>query len=208
MSQFHSRLKELKDGSGKTQARIADDLGITPQALSYYINGREPDYDVLMKIASYFDVSVDYLVGASDCKKNENQPIQKELGLSEPAIEKIKKYSQSMNMGNCITLADILSEIISSPLLDDVLMFLNMYLEMQPEDWEDESKALKEHLKRPNLFGITVRPESLKYFVRELIMNAFGAVINSLPDFPSLSMEERNKKLSERSERKAPPKQD
>lgn len=66
MSIFQERLRHLKESSGATQAKIASDLGITPQALSYYMNGREPSYDVLVDIADYFDVSIDYLLGKSD----------------------------------------------------------------------------------------------------------------------------------------------
>ena len=91
MSQFQARLKELKERSGKTQARIAEDLGVTPQAFSYYVNGREPDYDTLIRIATYFGVSTDYLLGVSDTKYLENSLASMELGLSDEAIENLKK---------------------------------------------------------------------------------------------------------------------
>lgn len=71
MSTFSDRLKELRDSSGKTQAQIAEDIGITPQAFSYYVNGREPNYDTLIKISNYFRVSVDYLLGKSQFKNAE-----------------------------------------------------------------------------------------------------------------------------------------
>ena len=61
MSLFHERFRQLKEESGKTQSKIANDLGIKQQAVSYYANGREPDYDTLIAIASYFGVSADYL---------------------------------------------------------------------------------------------------------------------------------------------------
>ena len=54
MSLFHERLKELKEKSGKTQAAIAADLQITSQTFSYYINGREPSYDVLGRSGGIF----------------------------------------------------------------------------------------------------------------------------------------------------------
>ncbi|AEY66363.1 helix-turn-helix transcriptional regulator [Clostridium sp. BNL1100] len=70
MSAFHERLKLLRDESGKTQAEIAAALGLTPQALSYYFNGREPGYDLLARLAKHFNVSTDYLLGISENRNN------------------------------------------------------------------------------------------------------------------------------------------
>lgn len=68
MSIFFDRLSHLIKQAGMTQARFAADLGITPQAVSYYAKGREPSFDLLRKMAEYFHVTTDYLLGAS---KNE-----------------------------------------------------------------------------------------------------------------------------------------
>ena len=69
MNLFCERLHLLKNKSGQTQAKIASDLGLTPQAFSNYMKGREPDYDTLIKISIYFDVSLDCLLGISDNTK-------------------------------------------------------------------------------------------------------------------------------------------
>lgn len=63
MSKFVERLSHLKAKSGKSQSKIAADLGMRPQALSYFFHGREPSYDVLIQLADYFGVSCDYLLG-------------------------------------------------------------------------------------------------------------------------------------------------
>lgn len=63
------QLNCLKEKSGKTQAKIASELGITPQAFSNYMKGREPDYNTLIKMSKYFDVSLDYLLGVSENTK-------------------------------------------------------------------------------------------------------------------------------------------
>lgn len=58
------KLKELLDAMGLPQKRVAYDLRMSEQTLSNYVNGkREPDYATLMKIADYFHVSTDYLLG-------------------------------------------------------------------------------------------------------------------------------------------------
>lgn len=47
-----------------SQKQMAIDLDIAPSTLNGYINNRrEPDYDTLIKIAEYFQVSCDYLLG-------------------------------------------------------------------------------------------------------------------------------------------------
>ena len=63
---FFDRLTHLIKQAGITQARFASDIGITPQAVSYYAKGREPSFDLLRKIAEYFHVTTDYLLGITE----------------------------------------------------------------------------------------------------------------------------------------------
>ena len=64
-----NRIKELRTERGITQADLAKILKISDRAVGYYENGdREPDYSTLLKIADYFDVSIDYLLGVSDVR--------------------------------------------------------------------------------------------------------------------------------------------
>lgn len=76
-----NRIKELRTERGITQADLAKILKISDRAVGYYENGdREPDYSTLLKIADYFDVSIDYLLGASDIKNpNESKNADKEF---------------------------------------------------------------------------------------------------------------------------------
>ncbi len=49
---------------GLTQQRVATDLHISREALSYYENGlRDPSVSMLVKMSRYFGVSVDELIG-------------------------------------------------------------------------------------------------------------------------------------------------
>ena len=58
------RLKELRKKKGISQLRLATDLNTTQNTISRYETGeREPGIDELVKIADYFNVSVDYLIG-------------------------------------------------------------------------------------------------------------------------------------------------
>ncbi len=59
-------LKTLRTEHGVSQQRLADAVGVSQQSINKYENQSvEPDISVLIKIADYFSVSVDYLIGRS-----------------------------------------------------------------------------------------------------------------------------------------------
>ena len=61
------RLASLRKANKKTQQDIANYLGLTRPAYTAYEGGnRHPDYSTLQKLADYYDVSTDYLLGHSD----------------------------------------------------------------------------------------------------------------------------------------------
>ena len=56
-------LREIRKKKGYSQLKVAMDLSISREALSYYENGkRSPDVDMLILLSQYFDVSIDYLI--------------------------------------------------------------------------------------------------------------------------------------------------
>lgn len=63
---FGDRLKELIEEKELKQRDLALALNISPTTLNGYVNSyREPDFETLCRIASYFEVSTDYLLGVS-----------------------------------------------------------------------------------------------------------------------------------------------
>ena len=57
------RLKELRIQRGISQVKLAMDLHLSQNSISRYeTNQREADYETLIRIADYFDVSLDYLL--------------------------------------------------------------------------------------------------------------------------------------------------
>ena len=61
------RLRELRKSKGISQLRLALDLNTNQNTISRYETGeREPGISELIRIADYFDVSIDYLVGRTD----------------------------------------------------------------------------------------------------------------------------------------------
>lgn len=56
-------ITKLRESRNLKQKELANILKISPQALSGYENGyREPDYDILCRIADFFGVTTDYLL--------------------------------------------------------------------------------------------------------------------------------------------------
>ena len=68
---MESRIKQLRENRGLIQEILASELGITQQMLSKY--EREVlciKVDVLKRIAEYFNVTTDYLLGVSEVKRD------------------------------------------------------------------------------------------------------------------------------------------
>ena len=60
-------LKILRNKNGISQQKLADAVGVSQQSINKYENHKiEPDIDTLIKIADFFETSVDYLIGHTD----------------------------------------------------------------------------------------------------------------------------------------------
>ena len=68
METFAQRLRELREEKQVTQKNLAEILGLNSRTTitNYEQNDREPDFETLIKIAKYFEVSIDYLLGQTD----------------------------------------------------------------------------------------------------------------------------------------------
>lgn len=61
------KLAELRKENGLTQVALGEQIGLSYSIISRYEKGRlEPNIATLKKMATYFDVTIDYLVGYSD----------------------------------------------------------------------------------------------------------------------------------------------
>lgn len=67
MGNFQNIFKRLRVASNFTQAEMAQKLGISRSTIGMYETGaREPDFETLEKIADFFNVDTDYLLGRTD----------------------------------------------------------------------------------------------------------------------------------------------
>ena len=62
-------LREIRKKRGFSQLKVAMDLSISREAISYYESGkRSPDIKMLLRLSEYFDVSIDYLITGKEFK--------------------------------------------------------------------------------------------------------------------------------------------
>src|SRR5690625_2675861 len=71
MTLFGHRLKYLRKRANLTQEEFGKILNVSASSIGMYERGsREPAYKLLIEIASYFEVSTDYLLGHTQDNKN------------------------------------------------------------------------------------------------------------------------------------------
>ena len=106
-------LKELRSRKNITQSDLASALGVSLGAVgNWESNKRMPDYETLKKLADYFDVSIDYLLGRETKKA--------------PGV-------QDNGGSNVITIAARDGGVIERKLSDDQLNALKAILDQMPE---------------------------------------------------------------------------
>ncbi|EOB4980271.1 helix-turn-helix domain-containing protein [Listeria monocytogenes] len=90
---FSKRLSELRKKKGFSQYKLADELGFSRGQVANYEQGtREPDYQTLLKIAEFFNVSTDYLLGRDDNNLADTIAAHIDSNASEEDIKEILVY--------------------------------------------------------------------------------------------------------------------
>ena len=99
---MESRIKILREKRGIIQEILAAELGITQQMLSKYENDVTIiKVDILKKLAEYFNVTTDYLLGVSDVKRDLTGQIRINETLDEyydmiEVYKRLDKYDQEL----------------------------------------------------------------------------------------------------------------
>lgn len=107
---FAERLKELRLEADLKQSDLAKIIEVSSSTIGMYEQGRRfPDQDILNKLANYFDISVDYLLGRTK-EKNPNPKLDEGIktiaahrinphdDLPDDAIEKINEYIEMVRL--------------------------------------------------------------------------------------------------------------
>ncbi len=63
-------LRKIRKEKGFSQLKVALDLSISRESISYYESGkRSPDIEMLLQLSRYFNVSIDYLITGEEYHK-------------------------------------------------------------------------------------------------------------------------------------------
>ena len=118
-SPFAKRLSGLMSETKTTQAKLADDLKIVRQSIQQYASGAScPGLATVVRIAQYFGVSTDYLLGTSDIKSSspDDMAISKMLGLSDKAIKRLTKASQNRSSRPASSIIEVVNVLLEEPI--------------------------------------------------------------------------------------------
>lgn len=123
------RLKELRKHAGKTQLEVANALGISRQAYSNYESeAREPDYETLLRIADYFEVSTDYILERT--KEKISSPPSDPLSEEDAALLEAFHAASSETRNN-IYLILRLPELLKIPESDPAFSLIEEFKELE-----------------------------------------------------------------------------
>lgn len=179
-AEFGRRLRQrridCKFPSGKS---LAEKVGITPQTLNYYENGKNlPDAQTLNDLANALNCTVDYLVLREDAPTHDAASIVEQTGLSAGAVQVLQKLSfdnqydpEKNNLGDSIIAdmqLDFISRLIShmgkSELAESVAEWVHTVLRIKEyEAMSDTKKVLEMYKKYPEDKYLRSREKGLRY---------------------------------------------
>ena len=101
---YNDILRQLRADKGVSQQVVADYLNITKQAYSLYELGkREPDFETLLKLGEYFNVTTDYILRGEETETNNDDNIKFALfngseGVTDEMFDEVKQFAAMVKM--------------------------------------------------------------------------------------------------------------
>ena len=93
MGDYKNRIRDLREDLDLRQIDVARETGIDQKTLSNYETGKtNPDSYSIIRLAEFFNVTTDYLLGYSNLSIKNNEDIKKILINVEKEIEEIKRF--------------------------------------------------------------------------------------------------------------------
>lgn len=160
-STFPAILRELLEkhpqtGKRTTLKELGEAVGTRQQSISLYKNGdTQPSPDILIRIAAYFGVSVDYLLTGIS---SENKAVHEQLGLSEKALGLLrtaKQYPETLAI-----IDQLLSDEEFYTFVDDITLKVDRIKSLTGDDRPELPKGF-------NFLGYFIW--DLRVFVQEFI---------------------------------------
>lgn len=137
------RLTNLLEDRDMTQKELAEKSNISTSAISEWSkweNTREPRVGNLLPVAKALGVSMDYLLGADECKTPSNEEIHKITGLSDRAIESLISANHSMGTDNGTAAKRLAACNFLLERMNDTELFESMYRYLLGEFYFSKNK--------------------------------------------------------------------
>lgn len=148
------RIDDLMKEKGITNAQLAAEIGTEPGNLSKIRNGtnNNPKSELIVKLAKFFDVTSDYILGLENCKTHVAADIGNVTGLSDEAIHILKRMNKpdTDNAGDSVLLY-CLNKIIENFELRNFLQEVDQYTWAECVKSDCETIMLKDFIKENNL---------------------------------------------------------
>lgn len=125
---FCNKLNKLFGDSGESQEVAANKFNTTRQTFGNWLAGRnQPDYETLIAIAKYYNVSTDYLLGLAKepIPTEDEKKVNKVTGLSGNSIKALKELN---NKHDSRAYIDLLSILLEDTNLEYLLGLLEAYI--------------------------------------------------------------------------------
>lgn len=141
---FSDRIRKLR--GDRSQREVAEGIGTTHQSLGRYESGkRKPDLDIIERMAVYFEVSADYLLGLnSDPTPDfQIQAASALTGLSQTVIEQLIEIRMGESMQNVDVLLDYIVGALTPEFLQGIIDAHNLTMDR----YRERSKLLHQYNK-------------------------------------------------------------
>jgi len=171
LSPFPRRFRLLIDETRVSQQEIADYVGVTRQAIAQWKDGKtNPDVYSFVKIAEFFKVPYEYLLGETDSKVRENMKLADELKLSDKAINRLLDWATAEKENKSdVPRSQIISDLLASDdfesFIDCVRKFIAEYLSHR---YYEDDLAINESYLPPDTTIELITPYNLDQYAHTI----------------------------------------
>lgn len=187
------RLRALIDESGRSKADLGKEIGVSRQAINDYTLGNSvPDANNLLKLAKYFGVTSDYLLGLDEARTHEQSDAAKMLALSGETIQHLcrlqEQYSELCAGGEMAKALDALLTVHELPdFLSELVNFAEArkirYLS-ETEQWDYQLQHLYDTNRQEQDYQqakrVTLSPTEFEEYWNYKIQKTFGDMIGDI----------------------------
>jgi transcriptional regulator with XRE-family HTH domain len=106
---FWNIFSELCSAVNKKPNAVCKELGFSNATATHWKKGKQPGASSLERIAEYFNVSVDYLLGTTKGKKNKATPLEQPINPKQKILLDISANMSDEDLKKLIEYADLLN---------------------------------------------------------------------------------------------------